>query len=104
MSATASTNAQGGPVPANIEQLIPVWNDVSTWNLAALSPITRQYRHRGRPDAQPIRRGTTIAGWLQDDWTLTSRLTLNLGVRYDMATRLFGNDIELPPLVRSRAS
>ena len=26
-------DAQGGPVPANIEQLFPVWNDVSTWNL-----------------------------------------------------------------------
>ena len=25
--------------PTNIESLFPVWNDVSTWNLAALSPI-----------------------------------------------------------------
>ena len=36
-------DAQNGPVPANIEDLFPVWNDVSTWNLAALSPITRRY-------------------------------------------------------------
>src|SRR4030095_5320070 len=36
-------DAQGGPIPANIEDLFPVWNDVSTWNLAALSPITRSY-------------------------------------------------------------
>jgi hypothetical protein len=32
--------ANGGPVPANIQQLFPVWNDQSTWNIAALSPIT----------------------------------------------------------------
>jgi hypothetical protein len=96
----STTNAQGGPVPANIEQLIPVWNDVSTWNLAALSSITRQYRIAvGQTQTYQTRH--YYAGWLQDDWTLTSRLTLNLGVRYDFATRLFGNDIELPPLVRA---
>jgi hypothetical protein len=38
-----SIDAQGGPIPANLENLFPVWNDVSTWNLAALSPITRRY-------------------------------------------------------------
>ena len=36
--------ANGGPIPANIEQLFPVWNDASTWNLAALSPITVRVR------------------------------------------------------------
>ncbi len=36
--------ADNGPVPANIEQLFPVWNDPSTWNIAALSPISREYR------------------------------------------------------------
>ena len=38
-----SFDMQGGPVPANIEQLFPVWNDISTWNLNALAPITRSY-------------------------------------------------------------
>ena len=37
-------DAQGGPVPANIEQILPVWNDPNTWNLAALSSITRSYQ------------------------------------------------------------
>ena len=93
-------NAQGGPVPANIEQLFPVWNDVSTWNLAALSPITRQYRIAvGQTQTYQTRH--IYAGWVQDDWALTSRLTLNLGVRYDFSTRLFGNDIALPPFVEA---
>ena len=62
-------NAQGGPVPANIEDLIPVWDDVSTWNLAALSPITRQYRLTvGQLPTYQTRH--TIAGWVQDDWAL----------------------------------
>ena len=30
--------------PANIEQLIPVWDDASTWNLRALSPLVVDYR------------------------------------------------------------
>ena len=28
-------HARGGPVPANIEELFPVWNNPSTWNLNA---------------------------------------------------------------------
>ncbi len=93
-------NAQGGPVPANIEDLIPVWDDVSTWNLAALSPITRQYRLTvGQLPTYQTRH--TVAGWVQDDWALSSRLTVNLGVRYDMSTGQFGNDIALPPFVEA---
>ena len=77
-------DAQGGPVPANIESLFPVWNDVSTWNLAALSP------HRPRPTRSAsarwssTRRSTRVSGWFQDDWQISSQLTLNLGLRYDL--------------------
>ena len=74
-------DAQNGPVPSNIEALFPVYNDVSTWNLNALAPITRFYQlavgdfHVN----SPIK---SFATWAQDDWT-RGRLTLNLGVRYD---------------------
>jgi hypothetical protein len=27
-----------GPAPPNVEALFPVWNNPSTWNVAALSP------------------------------------------------------------------
>jgi hypothetical protein len=74
---------QGGNVPANIESLFPVWNDVSTWNLAALSPITRSYRLGvGQFIVYPVRH--ELAGWIQDDWAASARLTLNLGLRYDL--------------------
>jgi hypothetical protein len=38
-----------------------------------------------------------MAAWAQDDWQLTDRLTLNLGVRYDLGLGLFANDISFPP-------
>jgi hypothetical protein len=72
-------------VPANIQSLFPVWNDASTWNLAPLSAISRRFTmnvsntnfHYKIPQ-------NLYAGWLQDDWKITGRLTLNLGVRYDV--------------------
>ena len=93
-------DAQGGPIPANLEQLFPVWNDISTWNLAALSPITRRYSLTVGT-LQTYQSRNTFAGWAQDDWSVTPRLTLNLGVRYDLSTGAFGNDIALPPFLEA---
>ncbi len=35
--------------------------------------------------------------WFQDDWAATNRLTLNLGVRYDLDLGVLGEDIEFLP-------
>ena len=93
-------DAQGGPVPGNIEDLFPIWNDVSTWNLAALSPITRSYRVAvgTLPTTNPRK---TYAVWLQDDWAVTDRLTVNLGIRYDLLTGVFANDVALAPFLEA---
>src|SRR6266568_5426992 len=73
--------------PANLESLFPVWNDASTWNLAPLAsifffifPSTSDTEHR----YEIVRH--LFAGWLQDDWKVRQKVTLNLGVRYDFDT------------------
>ena len=95
-------DARGGPIPSNIEDLFPVWNNADTWNLAALSPIARRYRvtvgKRGNRLEKPM-----YGAWIQDDWRLNDRLTLNLGLRYDLIWDAFTNQIEvLPWLVGQR--
>ncbi|MGH9253842.1 MAG: TonB-dependent receptor [Vicinamibacterales bacterium] len=91
-------DATGGPVPANIEQLFPVWNDPTTWNLAALSPITRSYRRGiGSFYVEPVE--NRFAAWLQDNWAVGSRLTLNLGVRYDLISGMFAEDVSVSPFL-----
>ena len=92
--------ADNGPVPANIEQLFPVWNDPSTWNIAALSPISREYRTSFGPcDINSPR--DIFAVWFQDDWQVSSRLTLNLGVRYDVETDTFANELGVEPFLQA---
>jgi hypothetical protein len=85
--------------PANIEQIAPVWNDPDTWNLNALNPLIRSYQVGvGEFGGKAIRH--TAAGWIQDDWQATRRLTLNLGLRYDFQPNSFANFIEVYPILK----
>lgn len=77
---------QGGPVPANITQLIPDLFNPDTWNLAALSGITRNVQLSVAPSFNVFPKRTEGAAWFQDDWSLGQHLVLNLGVRYDIAS------------------
>lgn len=85
-------DASLGAIPANIEDLFPVWNDPSTWNLAPLSPISRQYSI-GVGNPRFRNPWHIFGGWAQDDWAVTRRLTLNLGVRYDLQRGAFGETL-----------
>jgi len=89
--------ADNGPVPANIEQLFPA-NNPSAWNFAPLSPISREFRTEFGPcDIRSPR--NIFGGWFQDDWQVASSLTLNLGVRYDVETDTFANDLAVEPFL-----
>ena len=89
-------DATGGAPPANIEQIFPVWNNVDSWNLNALNPVIRSYTIGiGDFSVEPIE--NRIGAWLQDDWAASRKLTLNLGVRYDMSTGMFAEDVVVQP-------
>jgi hypothetical protein len=94
-------DAQGGAIPANIEALFPVYNDVSTWNLNALAPISRFYQlavgdfHVN----SPIK---SFATWLQDDWS-RGKLTLSLGARYDYINGTYAEELPFDQWVPVRS-
>ena len=97
-----SLDATGGPIPAPMEQIFPDLFDATTWNLNLLSPISVRWRQSFAPsNSSNIPRHSTGL-WVQDDWTLTPRLTLNLGLRYDLEIGAFGNNppILIPPFLR----
>ena len=89
--------------PANIEQLMPVWNNPNTWNLNALNPLIRSYQI-GVGEFGGQARRKTVATWIQDDWQLMRRLTLNLGLRYDLQPNSFANFIEVYPILKKDRS
>lgn len=91
--------ANNGPIPSNIEALFPNQFDTSTWNLAPLSSISLRWRQSvGDANSSEIPRYSS-AVWIQDDWSVSSRLTLNLGLRYDVEVNAFANDIVMLPFL-----
>jgi len=95
--ATITLNSNTPP-PANIQSIFPVWNDVSTWNYAALSPLTvRVNQAVSRTNFIWYPKTYLVGGWMQDDWHATARMTINLGVRYDLQTGAFSEKVELEP-------
>ena len=91
-------DARGGPRPndAALQAIFPDAFDVDTWNLAALSPITRSYVIGVGDFIVPVP-SQKFGAWLQDDWKISDTVTLNLGLRYDLGLNIFANDIEFLP-------
>jgi hypothetical protein len=101
LNSRGALQADRGPIPANIEDLFPVWDNPATWNLDALSSISVRFRQAfGNFNIQvPIR---TYAVWLQDNWQVSNRLTLNLGLRYDLDSGSLVEDTAIPPFTSPR--
>jgi len=56
----------------------------------------------GNPDLSTSNK--EVGFFVQDDWSATPRLTLNLGLRWDYETDMLNNDYVTPPAVRAWAS
>ncbi len=85
---------------ALLRAAFPVWNDTSTWNLNPLAPISTRYE-ASFTDVKGFFRTIpqdTFGTWIQDDWSISSRLTLNLGLRYDFQNKI-GTELILPPFL-----
>ena len=68
--------------PANLAAQVPVWNDPKTWNIPAFSALTNSYvQGFGNFNINVPR--NVLGFWVQDDWKISKKLTVNLGVRYD---------------------
>jgi hypothetical protein len=82
--------------PVNLPDLLPVWNDASTWNLAALSSAWNNYNVAIGNMSYSVHR-QIYAAWYQDDWKIGSKLTANMGVRYDLDHGAQGEWIQFLP-------
>jgi hypothetical protein len=87
-------------LPANLPALFPDPFNVDTWNLAAISPFVRNYRI-GIGDFSLQYTQPKFGTWVQDDWQITNRLTLNLGLRWDLSVNARAQDIAVPPFLEA---
>jgi len=92
-----SLDATRGAPPANLQDLFPVWDDFSTWNLAPLSANSVRYQQSignwSWGHNQP-----NVAAYIQDNWAVRPHLTLNVGIRWDLAWNWAGNNFDYEPL------
>ena len=97
-SGTYAAQAAGVPIPtpAAMQAIFPVWDDPDTWNFNAFNANITQYQV-GLGNFNFAVDRHVFAGWLQDDWKISQKMTLNLGIRYDLALNAFGEKFALEP-------
>ena len=93
---TVTASSIAAPTPAQMQAWFPDPFNADTWNLAAISPWVTTY-DLGVGDFNVWLHSKKGAAWAQDDWAISDRMTLNLGLRYDLEIDPFANHINFPP-------
>jgi carboxypeptidase family protein/TonB-dependent receptor-like protein len=93
---TVTASGIAAPNPAQMQAWFPDPFNADTWNLAAISPWVTTY-DIGVGDFNVHLYSKKVAAWAQDDWAVSNRMTLNLGLRYDVEIGAFANDVSMPP-------
>jgi hypothetical protein len=92
--ASMSTNLTTGTAAGSFSAVFPNLFDPTTWNYSVLNPLVTTYTQAFGNEHMHIPR-KTLAFWIQDDWKLHSRLTINLGLRYDNDLGIFNMHVKL---------
>jgi hypothetical protein len=93
---TITASGIAAPNAAQMQAWFPDPFNADTWNFAAISPWVSTY-DIGVGDFNVWLHSKKGAAWAQDDWSVSNRLTLNLGLRYDVEIGAFANDVSVPP-------
>jgi hypothetical protein len=94
--------ASGGiPSPAQMPVLFPDQFNADTWLLSdpSIGLIATNYQV-GISDSSAFLTPVHMwkyGAWAQDDWKISRKLTLNLGVRYDLIWNAFAQNVDFPP-------
>jgi len=88
------TGFNSGAATVPLINVFPVWNQPSTWNVALLDPYVTTFVQGFGSYIYSIPTNS-VGTWAQDDWKVSKKLTLNLGLRYDNDLGIFNPNLHL---------